>query len=221
VEEKINEFFLKWNGVGCDFDGSFGFQCMDIFESYNKDIIGGDPIYGNAIDVINKYPKDLYDYIPNAPDNFPSLGDIVLWTKDIGQFGHIAICVFADVNHFISFDQNFPIGSLCHFQAHNYQNIAGWLHPKASISMPSPETIITNQSKFDFGDPYGVLEMQAVRSQLRAKDSLIETLQTEMNKCKSDLLTCQNQPPVVTTKIVYQIKSFTDFLKRIFSVKAT
>jgi len=50
----------------------------------------------------------------------------MVWT---GNWGHIAIYYEGDVNSFVSFDQNFPTGSSCHLQGHDYQNVLGWLHP--------------------------------------------------------------------------------------------
>lgn len=126
------DFFNKHNGQGLDFDGAFGFQCMDLAEFYNQEVVKAPRLTGNAIDVWTNYPKDYYDQTLNMPDNHPIEGDIVIWGKTIGEFGHIAVATAdATSDRFKSFDQNFPIGSTCHFQEHTYNGVLGWLHPKS------------------------------------------------------------------------------------------
>ena len=136
------EFFDLWGGKGVDFDGSYGFQCMDLYLEYQKDVVGC-PIMGApcAKDVWNHYPTDYFDKIPNTPAGFPQKGDIVIW--GMGNYGHIAICVSADVNQITSLDQNWPWGldynphpsSVIH---HNYGNVLGWLRPKnIQVDLPA------------------------------------------------------------------------------------
>ena len=126
-----DEFFQKYNGKGIDFDGYYGFQCMDLYQQYNKDVVGGPPIPANAYQVWDTFPRDFYNRIDNQPDNFPQKGDVVIWNKNVGGgYGHIAVCSTADVNGFVSFDQNWPVGSVCKKVFHNYNNVIGWLRKK-------------------------------------------------------------------------------------------
>lgn len=59
-----------------------------------------------------------------------------------GGYGHIAIVLSANKSGFMSFDQNFPSGSLPHQQWHTWTNqVLGWLHPKVNGPVspaPSP-----------------------------------------------------------------------------------
>ena len=169
----IQEFFDKWNGKGVDYDGFYGFQCMDVYQQYNKEVIGSPHIPSNAYQVWDKYPKDFYDRIDNQPDNFPQKGDVVIWNNQTGGgYGHIAVCSSADADSFISFDQNWPVGSVCHFQTHNYNNVYGWLHPNNAI-ITQPIAQFNDQTKI----PANLLnsldfpvltdtEIQAVRGRL-------------------------------------------------------
>ncbi len=230
MQDKISQFFLKWNGIGCDFDGAYGFQCMDVYQQYNKEVTGATITPSNAIDVINKYDKNTYDFIPNSPSNFPSCGDVVLWTNGIGQYGHISVCWFADSLHFVSFDQNFPVGSLCHFQSHNYTNIAGWLHPKALTPVPVPTPVPTYKTRFTFVEPYGDLELQQVESMLIAKDKLINdqiqtigsqaiivtTIQKDNESIKSELTTLKQTASTPTIIKVPEASHVPTWLRRIF-----
>jgi hypothetical protein len=126
----IEEFFQRYNGQGIDFDHAYGCQCMDLAEEYNQGVVGAPRLGGNAIDVWTNFPANRYTRIGNAPDNFPNEGDLILWNTNVGNgYGHIAVAYRGDPNSFTSFDQNWPLGSLCHFQGHNYDDVLGWLRP--------------------------------------------------------------------------------------------
>jgi hypothetical protein len=133
-----DEFFAKYDGKGVDFDGYYGFQCMDLYRQFVKEVLEfpQSPSVNGAVNVWDTYLKDKFDKIENSPTNCPIKGDIVIWSQGVGQYGHIAICKDGDSNKFTSFDQNWPVGSLCHFQPHNYTNVLGWLRAKGPVSGP-------------------------------------------------------------------------------------
>lgn len=137
----VDEFVRKWNGVGIDFDGSYGFQCMDLAEKYNHDIVGAPRIGGNAIDAWQRYSPAFYTKVPNDYYNtmqFPVKGDLMVWGNGVGQYGHIDLVYSAGGTSFMGFDQNWPMDvdangnglGVAHFQGHNYNSVLGWLHPK-------------------------------------------------------------------------------------------
>lgn len=214
----LQEFFDKYNNKGIDFDGYYGFQCMDLAEQYNKEVVGAPKFGGNAIDCWTEYPFDFYDKITNSPDNFPLPGDVIIWSQGVGQFGHIAICSDANTNTFTSFDQNWPIGSVCHFQPHNYNNVLGWLRPKpAIIPQPIPtEPTINDQTKIDMGEGFGLQEVQQVRSELHDQVNQIGSLIKQLADCQNTPVPPQtppNPPPD------WQDQSFTNPLaKLLFSI---
>lgn len=134
----IQQFFDKYNNKGIDFDNYYGFQCMDLAHQYAVEVVGFDFAPAPAAkDVWNQNPKG-YIKIKNTPDGVPVRGDIIIWGTAVGPFGHIAIFDHGDSNSFVSFDQNWPINSLCHFQNHNYTGVLGWLHPKSTPTTPQP-----------------------------------------------------------------------------------
>ena len=142
----VKGFFDKWNGKGIDYDGWYGFQCMDLYHQYDKECIGSKNYPAPAAkDVWNKYDSNFYTRIPNTPTNIPQEGDVIIWGTAIGPYGHIAVFYAGDVINFTSFDQNFPINSKCHFQVHSYKGVLGWLRPKqlpkdVIIPITGPET---------------------------------------------------------------------------------
>lgn len=135
-----DQFFGKYDSKGIDFDLYYGFQCMDLYRQFVKECFGfpqSPPVQG-AVDVWTTYLTEYFDKIENSPTNCPIKGDIIIWSTGVGAWGHIAICKDATPTEFTSFDQNWPVGSLCHFQKHNYTNVLGWLRVKTIEPTPEP-----------------------------------------------------------------------------------
>jgi hypothetical protein len=151
----VDAFFSTWNGKGADFDGWYGDQCVDLFNFYNRDVVGapftGTPYTGGAADLWRSYHADFYDRIDNSISFVPRKGDVMIWaanTPATGPAGHVAICTGeADTNYFVSFDQNYPTGSKCHFQRHGYTGVYGVLRPK-NLNNGEP-TMPASQDKVD------------------------------------------------------------------------
>jgi len=131
----LDEFIARWAGRGIDTDFAYGFQCMDLMHKYCQEVLGLSDLSILAAPAA-KYVwynfstikgRELFEKIPNTPTGVPLKGDIVLWD---GQWGHVAVFRDGNVNSFNSFDQNYPVGSLCHMQYHNYTNVLGWLRFK-------------------------------------------------------------------------------------------
>lgn len=127
----LQEFLTKWNGKYCEVAGSANAvnQCVDLANAYIRDVLGLPIIeWTNAKDFPSR-AGDKYTYILNSPTGVPKEGDIVIWKPTPG---HIAIFLEGTANSFKSFDQNFPTGSPCHVQTHNYTNVTGWLRAKGT-----------------------------------------------------------------------------------------
>jgi len=127
------QLFIKFlENLFVDFDGAWGDQCVDLVQQYNKVVIGGPFLTGQAAkDIWETYPRDFYERITNAADNYPQQGDIVIWGKDYGPSGHIAICISVDVNRFSAFSQNDPTGARSIVREYkDYYGVLGWLRPK-------------------------------------------------------------------------------------------
>jgi hypothetical protein len=124
-------------GTKIDFDGYYGYQCMDLAEAYNKEIVGAPRIGGNAIDAWTRYPTAHYTRIANTPSGVPQSGDIMVWGKGVGTYGHIGVVWTADVNRFETLDQNWPFSNgttPAKFISHNYSGVLGWLRPKKDVN---------------------------------------------------------------------------------------
>lgn len=126
----LQEFLKKYNGKYVEVAGNTALnQCVDLANAYLREVLN-QPIveWTNAVDFPSKL-TEKFDYIPNTPTGVPQEGDLVIWQG--ATYGHIGIFLEGDVNHFHSFDQNWPTGSYCTPVEHNYNNVKGWLHFKS------------------------------------------------------------------------------------------
>jgi len=137
----LDKFVVKWDGKFLEVAGSSNAlnQCVDLANGYLRDDLELPIIKWTDAKNFPNHPiaKEHFTYIKNAPKTVPQKGDLVVWNS--GTWGHIAICLYADVQSpwFTSFDQNWPIGSKCHKVDHSYTNVVGWLRPRNEDNLPS------------------------------------------------------------------------------------
>ena len=97
----------------------------------NPKAIGNAEAYWRRYNELS-YLHDNFNRIPNTPSFVPQKGDIAVWDKRHGKYGHIAICTGeGNTNYFYSYDQNWVIKKM-HKVKHSYKDgFAGVLRPKA------------------------------------------------------------------------------------------
>lgn len=155
----LQQFISKYTNKTVDFDGHYGGQCVDLVRQYWQDVIGLSKqpkgVVG-AKDFWTNYDRDPvlnenFVKVKNTPSGVPEAGDIMIWGARYGQYGHIAIVTWADVNSFAAFSQNDPIGSRSIKRKYaNYKGVLGWFKPKQPTSTkPLKDTVI------DFDDSEG------------------------------------------------------------------
>ena len=205
----FEEFTAKWNGKLLDYDGAFGGQCVDVYRQYCKEVFAvpqSPPVVG-AADIWESYLSEYFERIGNTPDGVPVKGDIIIWSKFAGGgFGHVAIFSSGDTNNFVSFDENWPVGSVCHFQPHNYTNVLGWLRPKQVASPTPTEFTFTDQTKVPLGEPWGEIELQAVRSMLKDALAGLTVAQGSIVELEAKIDEFESNPPTSDPRIE-QVKS--------------
>ncbi len=168
-------------------------QCVDWANAYIKDALGLSIIeWTDAKDFASK-AGDKYDYIKSTPTNFPLLGDIVIWNGNIGSgHGHIAVALGGDANTFVSTDENWSISQRVTVERHNYDNVAGWLHPK---QLPSSDTIavlktdferlVSKSSSYDQFISAGYITPADVKLKLDAAQATIDKLNSDLGNYKA------------------------------------
>lgn len=135
----LEQFVNKYNGKYLDYDGYYGYQCVDMVRFYIKEALGYSPYTalpagGSAKAIFNNFKENKYfKKIYNSPTNIPKKGSIIFWgwyPFVTGWNGHVAVVSDATMMRFISFDQNYPTGSPCKYVNHSYRGVMGWLEPK-------------------------------------------------------------------------------------------
>jgi len=140
----LQEFINQWNEKPNDYDKKYGTQCKDLFSQYNADVVGNpNYVWGDAWELWNNAPTEYYDKIVNTLTSVPNPGDVIIWKKEFGGLGHVAIFVSGDVNTMVVFGQNYPKvtkldknnkvienGSPCQMAQMPYSKVKGYLRPK-------------------------------------------------------------------------------------------
>ena len=141
ISQFTDDFVKKYKGKTLGYPNSNNYkgECLSLCKHFIKEYY---KIYppasgcNGARCYWSKFPNPLgtvLKKVPNTLDLIPKKGWIVVWNKKVGLgFGHIAIILEANVNTFVSFDQNYR-GKHAHKVTHNYNNVYGFLIPK---SMP-------------------------------------------------------------------------------------
>lgn len=109
--------------------GGLSGQCVDLANLYLVEVLRVPEVRANAVD----WPQASIPgaaWVSNEALNAPSRGALVVWKPTpslrIGEFGHIAICLTADVMHLLTLDQNWPDGTVVATVLHSYKGVAGW-----------------------------------------------------------------------------------------------
>nr|DAI60345.1 MAG TPA: Endolysin [Caudoviricetes sp.] len=155
----FNEFYQGVNGKSLDYDGLYGYQCVDLVKVYLDWCFGIKPgAWGNAKDywnILNRANVSDYFYqVPNTRDLVVERGDIVVWGEMSGNpYGHVAIGLSGDINHFTSLDQNWGSNYVREIY-HNYDGVLGVLRVKDHSMLdgrqePTPEPAPT---KLNYND---------------------------------------------------------------------
>lgn len=193
------DFINKWNGRGIDFDGFYGDQCMDLMHQYIVEVLGYSDgrilAAPTAKDVYlnfnNMFGKEYFTKIDNTPTGVPQKGDIVFWNASPGNTaGHVAIFKDGNVTTFNSFDQNFPTGSKCHVQSHNYNYVLGWLRGTPNTPPPSGITddekrALEQVTEVKNRDNYGNMESAARAMNQATQD--VKQLRTDLTNANEKI----------------------------------
>lgn len=204
----LQQFIDKYLGKQVDFDGAYGGQCVDLFRQYNKEVLNIPQPKGvtGAADFWSNYDTDQnlknnFDKLVNTPDFIPVAGDVMIWTRRYGPYGHIAIVTQADINQFTCFSQNDPTGQPCILKIYKYVNVYGVLRPKVlNKSEPMPEDIQKVLTYYKVKTTDELIKMVDEQLKFLADErknnaglsETIKTLQTQHSYFVENLLTTLN-----------------------------
>ena len=102
-------------------------ECVGLVEKW-LDVNGKLHIWGNARELLVNADVRSYRVFKNNPTNVPPAGSIIVWDGTWGNgFGHTAVVIAGNMNHFVSFEQNNPVGHPPTVVEHDYQGVLGWI----------------------------------------------------------------------------------------------
>lgn len=105
---KLTQFIKKYLGTKVDFDKAHGYQCVDLYRQYVKDVLNvpQTPSVEGARDIFDK-PGTLNVTKDSALADY-SRGDVLIWNKtDTNKYGHVAILVSVyNTKYFIVLEQD-------------------------------------------------------------------------------------------------------------------
>lgn len=155
---------LASRGQGVDYDGVYGWQCVDLVNW----VLGrhfGKPIWGNAINLLDSAQQAGYRVIRNDGRNKPQAGDLFVMQTFAHGYGHAGLIVSDNGNGtYRTIEQNVdggataltlggPARQLTRTLSSQYGNIIGWIRPpytEQSVAPPvapvSPTVPTVNQA---------------------------------------------------------------------------
>ncbi|MDW3782114.1 N-acetylmuramoyl-L-alanine amidase [Staphylococcus saprophyticus] len=147
TKEQAHAYLGKLKGYWWDFDSAFGAQCFDLANMYWNYLTGGRlaGYYAKDIPTANNF-NGLATVHKNTPNFLPQKGDIVVFHSGYGGgAGHVAIVWSANINSFVSLDQNWYGGAqnnppeVAQLITHYYDNPMYFIRPhyKAKTSVVS------------------------------------------------------------------------------------
>ena len=128
---KLEQFVKKHKGKKVEFDGKYDYQCVDLVQFYQRDVLNGPRFSGNAKDYCRNQHPSHYKLHKNDPWYIPPRGSIAVWNTNVGGgFGHNAVVLGASLMRFTSLDQNWPTGAPVSVVRHTYRHVSCFLIPR-------------------------------------------------------------------------------------------
>ena len=122
----LKRFICTYINKKVDFDNKFGFQCVDLYRQYCKDVleISQTPAIEGAKDIWEKHGS-----LKQSKDSF-AVGDILIYdSTPTNKYGHVCILVsLLDSDTFIVFEQNGFEQSGAKLTVRNTTNLLGSLY---------------------------------------------------------------------------------------------
>lgn len=122
----LKRFIVNNIGKKVDFDKKFGFQCVDFYRQYCKDVLGisQTPAVDGAKDIWEKHGS-----LKQSKDSF-AVGDILIYdSTPTNKYGHVCILVsLLDSDTFVVFEQDGFEQSGAKLTVRNTTNLLGSLY---------------------------------------------------------------------------------------------
>lgn len=122
----LKRFIVNNLGKKVNFDNKFGFQCVDLYRQYCKDVLGilQTPAVDGAKDIWENHGS-----LKQSKDSFAA-GDILIYdSTPTNKYGHVCILVsLLDTDTFVVFEQDGFEQSGAKLTVRNTTNLLGSLY---------------------------------------------------------------------------------------------
>lgn len=122
----LKRFICTYINKKVDFDNKFGFQCVDLYRQYCKDVLGipQTPAVEGAKDIWENHGS-----LKQSKDSF-AVGDILIYdATPTNKYGHVCILAsLLDSDTFVVFEQNGFEQSGAKLTVRNTTNLLGSLY---------------------------------------------------------------------------------------------
>lgn len=136
----LEEFTKKYTGQKVDYDGQYGYQCVDLFRQYCKDVLNI-PHTGAVVGAKELYTH--YDKMPLEqkyferlpyPGSIPQAGDVVVFSSSArNKYGHVAIVLDAGYRVITVLEQDGLRQNGVHVGTWDYTRVLGYLRKKEGV----------------------------------------------------------------------------------------
>lgn len=124
------------NNVGIDFDGVYGWQCVDGSNAVCYRATGK-ILWGNAIDLLNSAEAQGLNVIYEAPDVIAKKGDIFVMEIPGSPYGHTGVVIEDSDGHTLkTIEQNvdgnwdyLEVGGPARYRTRSYAGMVGYIRP--------------------------------------------------------------------------------------------
>lgn len=135
----FTEFLNKYSGKKVDYDGKYGFQCVDLIRQYHQDVIGGrhTGAVTGAVEFWTRFGESkLPEYYNRHNITMAEAGDIVVFDRTVtNKYGHIALFIRKDKNGILVFEQDGLRQDGAKFAVRSLDRVLGCLKPKEEIKV--------------------------------------------------------------------------------------
>lgn len=200
TKAQAHAYMSKLKGYWWDFDGAFGAQWFDLANMYWNYLTGGrlDGYYAKDIPFKNNF-SGLATVYKNTPKFLPQKGDIVVFHSGYGSgAGHVAIVWSANLNTFVSLDQNWYGGAqsnpreVAQLITHYYDNPMYFIRPqykakasvvsKAKDKISKPSTSKSTGKKILIASGHGYNDPGAVGNGTNERDFIRKYIAPNVQK---------------------------------------
>ncbi len=142
----LDQFIAKYRGKRVEVAGSANAlnQCTDLVNAYYREVWSVPiVVWTNAVDFPSKVTFPL-TFINETPTLIPEKGWVVVFKRYgslYGSPGHIAVVTEkTDINNLYVFEQNWPTGSVCKVNRHNYRGVVGYIRISSTTGVMTEKT---------------------------------------------------------------------------------